>query len=149
MTSYVFSIVTTFQIWAYGCMNFYKFVRMSLVSALWICTKWIHYFEFIEIEMKSLILFTSRNCFSSLASCQPPRSCQYCALSFQNTLDVISLERGDFKLSIGGLNSMFPFKKNIWFKSRWTFYNQYCVGKVKILTWQQTWNKTWQNYEPN
>ena len=61
--------------------------------------------------MKSLILFTSRNCFSSLASGQPPRSCQYCALSFQNTLDVISLERGDFELSIGGLNSMFPLKK--------------------------------------
>ena len=53
---------------------------------------------------KSRILFTSTNC---LFQVKPLRS----ALSFQNNLyeHVISLKRGDFKLSIGSLNNKFPY----------------------------------------
>ena len=52
---------------------------------------------------KSRILFAFTNCFRS-NHCSP-------ALSFQNNLNehVISLERGDFKLSIGSLNNKFPY----------------------------------------
>ena len=55
---------------------------------------------------KSRILFASMNCF---------RSNHYDhhrdMLSFQNNLNehVISLEKGDFKLSIGSLNNKFPY----------------------------------------
>ena len=54
----------------------------------------------------SRILLASTNCFRS-NTVIPTEN----ALSFQNNLNehVISLERGDFKLSIGGLNNTFPY----------------------------------------
>ena len=36
-----------------------------------------------------------------------------CMLSFQNNLNVISLERGDFKFSIGSLNNKFPYSSRV------------------------------------
>ena len=52
---------------------------------------------------KSRILFASTNCLRS-NHCGP-------MLSFQNNFNehVISLKRGDFKLSIGSLNNNFPY----------------------------------------
>ena len=55
---------------------------------------------------KSQILFASTNCFRS-NHCDPHRE----RASFQNSLNehVISLERRDFKPSIGSLNNKFPY----------------------------------------
>ena len=55
---------------------------------------------------KSRILFTSMNCFGQTTAIPTEN-----ALSFQNNLNehVISLERGDFKLSIGSSNIKFPY----------------------------------------
>ena len=59
---------------------------------------------------KSRFFFASTNCFSDFIG-QTTAIHTQSALSFQNNLNVhvISLERGDFKLSIGSLNNKFPY----------------------------------------
>ena len=49
----------------------------------------------------------STNCFPVCWYVKPLRSCTDSALFSQNNLNVISLERGDFKFSIGNLNNKF------------------------------------------
>ena len=55
---------------------------------------------------KSRILFASTKCLGQTTAIPTEN-----VLSFQNNLNehVISLERGDFKLSIGSLNNKFPY----------------------------------------
>ena len=67
----------------------------------------IHHFEFIAT--KSQTFSTSTNCFSGFV-CQSTTITTDSRLSFQKNFNVhvISLERGDFKLSIGSLKSKFP-----------------------------------------
>ena len=60
--------------------------------------------------MKSRNLLPSTNCFFPVWwYVKPLRSCIDCELSFQNKLNVISLEREDFKFSIGSLKNKFPY----------------------------------------
>ena len=60
---------------------------------------------------KSQILFTYTNGFAAVLPLQSTVLPLQSTLSFQNNLHehVISLERGDFKLSIGSLNNKFPY----------------------------------------
>ena len=57
---------------------------------------------------ESQILFTSTNYFYGFrVECPTTKILHKCALSFQNNLNVMSLEKGNFKFSIGSINDKF------------------------------------------